>query len=84
MFYDLLLFNVNISNFLLKYILKQDIPEDKQVFDRVDLDDYLKNVKSSDDTLDNRVEVEMLQNAWVDLNEESQRMYDTKNRNRCY
>ena len=74
---------LKIANFLLKYILKQDIPEDKQVFDKTDLDEFLRNVKSSDDREDNRVEVEMLQNA-LDLSEKRERMYDTKNRNRCY
>lgn len=56
------------ANLLLKYILKQNIPEDKQVFDKTDLDDFLSNVKSSEDSEENRVEVEMLQNA-LDLSE---------------
>jgi len=56
------------ANFLLKYVLKQNIPEDKQVFDKTDLDEFLSNVKSSEDGDENRVEVEMLQNA-LDLSE---------------
>lgn len=59
---------LKIANFLLKYVLKQNIPEDKQVFDKTDLDDFLRNVKSSKDKEENRVEVEMLQNA-LDLSE---------------
>ncbi len=56
------------ANLFLKYILKQNIPEDKQVFDKTDLDEFLSNVKSSEDSEENRVEVEMLQNA-LDLSE---------------
>ncbi|MEC9209075.1 MAG: hemolysin family protein [Bacteroidota bacterium] len=50
-------------NFLLKYVLKQNIPEDKQVFGKTELDDFLSNVRSAEGAEDTRVEVEMLQNA---------------------
>jgi CBS domain containing-hemolysin-like protein len=56
------------ANFLLNYVLKQNIAEDKQVFGKTDLDDFLSNVRSSEGAEDTRVEVEMLQNA-LDLSE---------------
>jgi len=59
---------LKISNVLLKYVLKQNIAEDKQVFRKTDLDDFLSNVRSAEGDKDARVEVEMLQNA-LDLSE---------------
>ena len=59
---------LKIANFVLKYLLKQDIAQDKQVFGKTDLDDFLSNVRPSEDIEDARVEVEMLQNA-LDLSE---------------
>ena len=56
------------ANFVLKYILKQNIAKDKQVFGKTDLDDFLSSVKPSEGMQDSRVEVEMLQNA-LDLSE---------------
>ena len=57
------IFMMYISKFIIRYIFNQKISENKSVFDRVDLDDYLKNLKSDDNKLDSRVEVEMLKNA---------------------
>jgi len=59
---------LKIANLLLKYVLKQDIAEDKQIFGKTDLDDFLSNVRSIEGEEDARVEVEMLQNA-LDLSE---------------
>jgi len=56
------------ASFLLKYILKQKIADDKPVFGKTDLDEFLSNVRSVEGTEDTRVEVEMLQNA-LDLSE---------------
>jgi CBS domain containing-hemolysin-like protein len=56
------------ATFLLKYVLKQNVAKDKQVFDKTDLDDFLSNVRSAEGAEDTRVEVEMLQNA-LDLSE---------------
>ena len=63
---------LNTANFLLKYVLKQNIAEDKQVFGKTDLDDFLSNAKSTEGLEDTRVEVEMLQNA-LDLSEKKVR-----------
>ena len=63
---------LNTANFLLKYALKQNIAEDKQVFGKTDLDDFLSNAKSAEGEEDTRVEVEMLQNA-LDLSEKKVR-----------
>ena len=63
---------LNTANFLLKYVLKQNIAEDKQVFGKTDLDDFLSNAKSAEGEEDTRVEVEMLQNA-LDLSEKKVR-----------
>tara|TARA_B100001758_G_scaffold217594_1_gene204501 strand:+ start:4506 stop:5762 length:1257 start_codon:yes stop_codon:yes gene_type:complete len=59
---------LNVANVLLKHVLKQNIAEDKQVFGKTDLDDFLSNVKSAEGVEDSRVEVEMLQNA-LDLSD---------------
>jgi CBS domain containing-hemolysin-like protein len=59
---------LNIANFLLRYVLKQNISDDKQVFGKTDLDDFLSNVRSVEGAEEARVEVEMLQNV-LDLSE---------------
>ena len=59
---------LKVASFLLKYILKQKIADDKPVFGKTDLDEFLSNVRSVEGTEDTRVEVEMLQNA-LDLSE---------------
>ena len=59
---------LNLANMLLKYVLKKEISEDRQVFGRTELDDFLSNVKSTEGDKESRVEVEMLQNA-LDLSE---------------
>ena len=58
----------NVANFLLKYLFQQTIAEDKQVFGKTDLDDFLRNRRSSERVDDTRVEVEMLKNV-LDLSE---------------
>ncbi|MDC0249715.1 hemolysin family protein, partial [Flavobacteriales bacterium] len=60
------------ANFLLKYVLKQNIEEGKQVFGKTDLDDFLSNAKSTEGLEETRVEVEMLQNA-LDLSDKKVR-----------
>ena len=59
---------LKVASFLLKYILQQKISDDKPVFGKTDLDEFLSNVRSVEGTEDTRVEVEMLQNA-LDLSE---------------
>ena len=59
---------LKITHVILKYVLKQNITKDKQVFGKTDLDDFLSNVKSAEGAEDIRVEVKMLQNA-LDLSE---------------
>ena len=59
---------LKIANVLLRFVLKQDIAKDKQVFGKTELDDFLSNARSAEGTEKNRVEVEMLQNA-LDLSE---------------
>jgi len=63
MFRPLALLMLNLANLILKYVLNQKISNDKQVFGKTDLDDFLSNVKSAGGVEDTRVEVEMLQNA---------------------
>ena len=60
------------SKVVLKYLLGQKIEEGKQVFGKIDLDEYLSNVKSTDGDEENRVEVEMLQNV-LDLTDKKLR-----------
>ena len=50
---------------MLKHILKQDVSQDKQVFGKTDLDDFLSKLKPTEEGEENRVEVEMLQNVLV-------------------
>ena len=60
---------LNSANILLKYVLKQNVANNKQVFGKTDLDDFLSHAKSSQGSEDTpRVEVEMLQNV-LDLSE---------------
>jgi len=63
---------LNLANLILKYVLNQKISNDKQVFGKTDLDDFLSNVKSAEGVEDTRVEVEMLQNA-LDLTDKKVR-----------
>jgi len=71
-FRPLALLMLNAANIILKYIFKQEISNDKQVFGKNDLDDFLNNVKSAEGIEDTRVEVEMLQNA-LDLTDKKVR-----------
>jgi CBS domain containing-hemolysin-like protein len=71
-FRPLALLMLNTANIILKYIFKQEISNDKQVFGKNDLDDFLSNVKSAEGIEDKRVEVEMLQNA-LDLTDKKVR-----------
>ena len=71
-FRPLALLMLNTANIILKYIFKKEISNDKQVFGKNDLDDFLNNVKSSEGIEDTRVEVEMLQNA-LDLTDKKVR-----------
>ena len=61
-----------LSKVVLKYLLGQKIEEGKQVFGKIDLDEYLGNVKSADGAEENRVEVEMLKNV-LDLTDKKLR-----------
>ena len=63
---------LELSNLILKYVLNQKRKQIKQVFGRTDLDEYLSNLKPSNNEEDKRVEVEMLQNA-LDLSEKKLR-----------
>ena len=71
-FRPLALLMLNTANIILKYIFKKEILNDKQVFGKNDLDDFLSNVKSAEGIEDTRVEVEMLQNA-LDLTDKKVR-----------
>ena len=74
---------LKIANLFLKFIFNQKIAFDKQSFGKTDLDDFLSKARSVGGEQENRVEVEMLQNA-LDLSEKSKRMYGSKNRNCSY
>ncbi len=63
---------LELSNLIFKYILNQRNKQIKQVFGRTDLDEYLSNLKPSNNEEDKRIEVEMLQNA-LDLSEKKLR-----------
>ena len=57
------IFMLRLSKWILRSFFNQDYQEGKQVFGKTDLDEYLSNIKPSEDIKENRVEVEMLQNA---------------------
>ena len=57
--YPFNLLMITLSKWILK-IFKVEIDENQRLFDRVDLDDYLRMLKSNQDE---NIEVEMLQNA---------------------
>ena len=57
--YPFNLLMITLSKWILK-VFKVEIDENQRLFDRVDLDDYLKMLKSNQDE---NIEVEMLQNA---------------------
>ena len=63
---------LKLSQWILKFVFKQKHQEGKQVFGKTDLDEYLSNIKSSEDIKEKRVEVEMLQNA-LDLTDKKLR-----------
>ena len=63
LFRPIALFMLHFSKLVLKYVLNQKIQEGKQVFGKTDLDEYLDNVKPANGDEENRIEVEMLQNA---------------------
>ena len=63
---------LKLSQLILKFVFKQKHQEGKQVFGKTDLDEYLSNIKSSEDIKEKRVEVEMLQNA-LDLTDKKLR-----------
>ena len=63
---------LKLSQWILKFVFKQKHQEGKQVFGKIDLDEYLSNIKSSEDIKEKRVEVEMLQNA-LDLTDKKLR-----------
>jgi len=63
---------LELSNLILKHVLNQRRKQIKQVFGRTDLDEYLSNLKPSNNEEDKRIEVEMLQNA-LDLSEKKLR-----------
>tara|TARA_B100001758_G_C18388234_1_gene601388 strand:- start:664 stop:1914 length:1251 start_codon:yes stop_codon:yes gene_type:complete len=72
LFRPLAIFLLKVATFLLKHILKQDVSQDKQVFGKTDLDDFLSKLKQTEEGEENRVEVEMLQNV-LDLSEKKVR-----------
>jgi hypothetical protein len=55
--------NVNSGKYFLKICFKTKFANDKQVFGKHDLDDFLSQCQISRRIEDTRVEVEMLQNA---------------------
>ena len=61
-----------LAKAVLKYLFGQKIEEGKQVFGKIDLDEYLNNVKSAEGDEEKRVEVEMLQNV-LDLTDKKLR-----------
>lgn len=63
---------LKIANLFLKFIFNQKIAFDKQSFGKTDLDDFLSKARSVGGEQENRVEVEMLQNA-LDLSEKKVR-----------
>lgn len=63
---------LRLSKWILKFVLNQNYQEGEQVFGKTDLDEYLSNIRSSEDIKEKRVEVEMLQNA-LDLTDKKLR-----------
>jgi len=63
---------LKLSKWILEFVFKQKHQEGKQVFGKPDLDEYLSNIKPSEDIKEKRVEVEMLQNA-LDLTDKKLR-----------
>ena len=54
---------LELSKWFLRYVLQQKHKQSVKVFGKTDLDEYLSNIESVDGSENNRVEVEMLQNA---------------------
>ena len=62
--YPIVFITLAISEFILKYIFRLEIREVKQVFSKIDLDEYLESLTHhSNPDSENNIEVEMLQNA---------------------
>lgn len=54
---------IKLSNSILRVFLKQKTINNKSVFNKIDLDEYLNNLQTDAKQDDTRVDVEMLQNA---------------------
>ncbi len=54
---------IKLSNFILRLFLKQRVINNKSVFNKIDLDEYLGDLRSVNTKDENTVDVEMLQNA---------------------
>ena len=54
---------IKLSNFILRLFLKQRVINNKSVFNKIDLDEYLGDLHSVNTKDENTVDVEMLQNA---------------------
>ncbi len=48
--YPLIRLTVGLSNFLLRYLVKMEPPDDKKVFDIVDMDNYLREFGQNDES----------------------------------
>ena len=63
LFYPFALLFLNGSRLIMKVFFGQELSENKQFFNKTDLDEYLTHINSNNKKTSNSVEVEMLQNT---------------------
>ncbi len=71
-FRPIAIFMLKLSTWIIRNVFKQKLNQDKPVLGKTDLDEYLSNIKPIEGIEENRIEVEMLQNA-LDLTDKKLR-----------
>lgn len=76
LFYPIVSLMVGISNFMMKYVFRADIDQEQQPFDKVDLDNYIKErtQKSQDEEEEEEPEIQIFRNA-LEFNERKAREF---------
>ncbi len=62
--YPLIAFTMGLSNLIIKYLLNEDMADNKKVFDAIDMDNFLREFgQSSEEDSETQREIQMFRNA---------------------